>query len=124
MTAIDISQPQMAVQKKGTLLMLVYALGVIVYALAALVMLALNLFLTENAPFVGIIKSFLHLILLPSLVLLPLSLLLRRGRLALLLLPVVIGFVLLYGAYFVPRAQAVADGKALTLLTFNVEVPR
>src|SRR5215216_4136473 len=90
MTAFDIPQPQTAVQKPRNSLKLVYALGVILYALAALVMLVLNALLTEAAPFVGIIKSFLHLILLPSLVLLPLSLLLRRGRLALLLLPVVI----------------------------------
>ncbi len=66
--------------------------------------------------------SFLHLMFLPSLALLPLALLRRRWRLAAVLLPPTARFFAIYGRSFLPRpAPAKAkDGDTFSFLTYNL----
>jgi vancomycin resistance protein VanJ len=99
------------------------------YGLSVSGFLLLRALFGEAWGLVGLINSFLHWLLAPSLVLLPAALLatlINRRRRALLLplvlmqLPAIVTFLLLYGGRFVTRAAAEADGNALTLLTFNV----
>lgn len=94
------------------------------YGAVALAALAVNLALPESLPFVGLVKSVIHLILAPSLVVLPMLVLARRWRVALLLVPSGAAFVLLYGGLFVPRtAASVGEGTRLSVLTYNLKRP-
>lgn len=91
----------------------VYAIGLIVYG-------ALRIFTWEALDIIRVLDTLMPLLLLPALILLPLNLLLRRFRIALLLLPAVIGFLLLYGGLFIPHAVA-QDKPDLTVMTYNIK---
>ena len=89
-----------------------YPLGLIVYG-------ALRLFSGETLDIIRVLDMLMPPLILPALVLLPLSLLLHRWRIALLLLPTVIGFLLLYGGLFLPR-ETVQSQPDLTVMTYNI----
>ncbi len=75
----------------------------------------------ESLTIVAVFNTFLHLLVLPSLLILPLSLLLRRPRLALTQAAPVALFLASYGVSFLPRGNASAQLSAtLTLLTYNI----
>lgn len=70
---------------------------------------------------VEMLSSLLPVLLLPSLVIIPLCLLRRRWRLALLSLPTLLTFMIGYGVFFVPRAvHAESDAARFSLLTYNI----
>ncbi len=73
------------------------------YGLALTMILLLNLFLTEANAFVGLARSFLSILLMPALVLLPLTLLLRRWIAGALLIPAALTFFAYYGVFLSER---------------------
>jgi vancomycin resistance protein VanJ len=76
--------------------------------------------LGEQRAMIGLFNSFAHLLMLPALALLPLSLLLRRRWLALTLLIPAVQFTADYGRRFAPRPAAAANGQQLKVMTFNL----
>jgi len=95
------------------------------YGLSVLLHLILNLLIGERWLLIALFNTFAHLLWIPALVLLPLSLLLRQWRLAVLLIPAVAAFLVNYGGQFIPRDATVRAAQAeLTLLTFNVMAQR
>jgi endonuclease/exonuclease/phosphatase (EEP) superfamily protein YafD len=73
---------------------------------------------------IGVAKSLLYLLLLPSLLLLPIALVMRRLWHALILLPSVVAFFISFGVYLLPRTKvAPPDLPNFRLLTFNLESP-
>lgn len=108
----------------GRVLGRLYAGAVTIYALVTLVLLVIGVLLHDRTRWVGMIQSVIELLILPSLALLPLSLLLRRWRLVLLLLPVGVAFLLLFGEFFLPRSSEVGPtDTVISVLTFNLEAP-
>ena len=70
---------------------------------------------------VEMLSSLLPVLLLPSLVIVPLCLLRRRWRLALLSLPTLLTFLIGYGVFFVPRiVSAKSDAARFSFLTYNI----
>lgn len=70
---------------------------------------------------VALVNLMLPVLLIPALILLPLCLLWRRVRLALLLMPAVLAFALDYGPLFIPNRPTIdSDAPQLTLATFNL----
>lgn len=97
-------------------------LVVAAYALGAALSVLLHLLLPDSFLPIGILNYFVHLILLPALVLFPACVLLRRWRLAGLLLPAVLAFFWFYGTYFnLSRANADSGRPTLTVMTFNID---
>lgn len=95
------------------------------YGLVLSVILLLNLFLTEANAFVGLARSFLSILLMPALLLLPLTLLLRRWIAGALLVPAAVGFFAYYGVFLLPRSEpAPADVAHVRILTFNLQFPQ
>src|ERR1044071_7934986 len=91
------------------------------YGFIITVIVALWLTIGERAFFVSLLITFLSVMLLPALIILPLLLLLRRWRLSLLTLPPFAAFIILYGPMFLPRSVAVPpDALQLHLLTYNM----
>lgn len=90
-----------------------------VYALALLLYLATRLLPVARPWWLAFIDNFMTWYFLPVLVLLPLALLVRAKRGALLLLPLLVIGLLRYAPYFVPRAQAQLDTPTLRVVTFN-----
>ena len=90
---------------KGIAHSLAEALGYLVagYGIVIFVLWVLQWIVSEGVPFIGMIKSGTHLLLLPSLLLLPICLLLRKWRLSLMLTPAVIAFFISYGIFFLRR---------------------
>ena len=70
----------------------------------------------------GVLRNFLITGLLASPLLFLLMLLLRRWRIALAMVPLVVGLILLYAPLFVPRGESGTSANAvdLTVLTFNL----
>lgn len=94
------------------------------YALVVFVLWVLQWFIDEGAPFVGMVKSGIHLLLLPSLILVPLCLLLRKWRLSLMLTPTFIAFFISYGIFFLPRGhEDLAAVEEMRVMTFNLQAP-
>lgn len=91
------------------------------YGLNLTLFLVLRLLVGEQWTVIGIFNSFLHLMLMPPLALLPVCLLLRRWRLALTQLPAVLVFLLSYGVLFLPNAvMAARDAPIFSVLTYNL----
>jgi endonuclease/exonuclease/phosphatase family metal-dependent hydrolase len=94
------------------------------YGLVSFVFWVLQWFIGEGIPFIGMIKSGVHLLLLPALLLLPRSLLLRKWRLSLFLAPTCIAFLLSYGIFFLPRGhKEMAGAQEVRVMTFNIQAP-
>ncbi len=95
--------------------------AIVVYGLTTVLCLLLRILIGEQWAVIGLANNFLHLLLIPSLVLLPLCALFRRRRLLLGLVPAGAGFILLWRGLFLPRAVAATrDATPLKILTFNI----
>ncbi len=79
----------------------------------------LRLFTGEAVGVVRFIDLLMPLLALPALVLLPLTLLARKRRMAISLAPTEIALILIYGGLFIPRA-AVNTAPDLTVMSFNI----
>ncbi len=91
------------------------------YGLVMTLLLLVRSLVGESWMLVALFNSFVHVLLLPALVLLPVCLLLRRWRLALLLMSPAAAFVILYGIFFTERTPDVPpDAPKFSLLTFNM----
>lgn len=94
------------------------------YGIAVFVLWLAQWIVGEQLPLLGMIKSTIHLFLIPSVVVLLLCLLLRRWLLSALLLPAVLAFLLSWGVFFLPRGGAdVAADANIRILTFNLQAP-
>ena len=106
-------------QEVGVFFYLVVGYGVTVFVLWLAQWL-----ISEQIPLMGMIKSSLHIFLIPAMLLLPLFLLLRRWRLAVILLPVVAAFLISWGVFFLPRGpEDVVTAAEIRILTFNLQAP-
>lgn len=91
------------------------------YALSVLGFMVLRVTVGESAGLVALFNAFLHLLILPALVLLPICALMRRWELAAMLLPIVVAFGLWYGGDFLPKSATIAgDAQTLRVMTFNL----
>lgn len=96
--------------------------GVIVFYAIVVVLVLVASFVLPRAELRGVLRSLFGLLLFPTLLLLPLSLLLRRWLLSLLLLLGVAAWGVIYGPLLVPRSTAVTgDAFRFTVLTFNIQ---
>jgi endonuclease/exonuclease/phosphatase (EEP) superfamily protein YafD len=95
------------------------------YGLNLTLLLILRLLVGEQWTVIALVNSFLHLMLMPPLILLPICLLLRRWRLALTLAPAVLVFLLSYGVLFLPRTvRAIPDTVSFSVLTYNLHIEK
>jgi vancomycin resistance protein VanJ len=97
------------------------------YGVCSAAFVALHVAVGERIGLIGFLDNFAPLLLLPALPLLLACLVLRRGWVALALLPAALMFAWSYGAAFVPRqARATAGGESgsrgttLRVLTYNL----
>lgn len=90
------------------------------YGLNVTLFLVLQAVVGERWIIISLFNTFAHLLILPALILFPLCLLLRRWRLAVLVLPPFWLFVVSYGGLFLPRAAANPGAGQLSLLTYNL----
>jgi len=74
-----------------------------VYGIGLILLLVVRWVIGEQWMVIALLNSGLHLLLMPALVLLPLTILLRRRRLAVLLAPAFVLFVVWYLPLFLPR---------------------
>ncbi|MCA0458409.1 MAG: endonuclease/exonuclease/phosphatase family protein [Chloroflexi bacterium] len=102
------------------ILLNVYIALVGAYGLNTTAYLLLRAAIGERWNAIGLFNSYFHLLLLPAVILLPLSLILRRRWLVLELAAPFLFFVSTYGAQFLPRSVNVpADAPQLSVLSFN-----
>src|SRR5207245_623820 len=93
----------------------------LVYTLSITLFLVARALIGERFPVIALFNIFLHLLLIPAFILLPLAIFWRRWWLGLNLLILVGFFLAAYGALWMPRSiAAVPDGAALTMLTYNL----
>lgn len=91
------------------------------YGLSISGFLVLRAMVGESLSLIGLVNSYVHLLLIPATLLLPLSLLLRKPRLALTQAAPALAFLTAYGALFLPRATSTpADAPRFTILTYNL----
>lgn len=91
------------------------------YGLNVTGLLLLRAAVGERWSIIGLFNSYLHLLILPAVILLPLSLILRRRWLVVELAAPFFFFISTYGGQFLPRSVAVAeDAPRLKLLSFNI----
>jgi endonuclease/exonuclease/phosphatase (EEP) superfamily protein YafD len=96
-----------------------------VYGIATCILLALKLLMGESSWVVAMFNSLFPAVLIPALLMLPASLLIRRWRLAAQVLPALAIFVVQYGFYFLPRAVAYDSANPqLSILTYNTHSER
>ncbi|MFN8375643.1 MAG: hypothetical protein U0694_22570 [Anaerolineae bacterium] len=101
------------------------ALSALAGAYGAVVGLCLLLHWTLNEHLrpMMLFNSLLPAVLFPALGLLPLLLLARRWRAAVLQFPALLGFVLMYGYVFTPPpVPAAPEGMEISVLTFNISL--
>ncbi len=99
----------------------VYIVLVGAYGLNVSGLLLVRAIIAERWSIVGLINSYLHLLILPAVILLPLSLFLRRRWLVIELAAPFIFFISTYGGQFLPRSSsAPAEAPRLNLLSFNL----
>ncbi|MBA3874015.1 MAG: endonuclease/exonuclease/phosphatase family protein [Anaerolineae bacterium] len=91
------------------------------YGLNTTLYLVLRAIVGERWGLIGLFNSFFHLLILPAVILLPLSLLLRRRWLVIELIAPFLFFISNYGGQFLPRNINVpAEAPRLNLLSFNI----
>jgi vancomycin resistance protein VanJ len=91
------------------------------YGLNITFYLILRAIVGERWNIIGLLNSYLHLLILPAVILLPLSLLLRRRWLAFELVAPFFFFISVYGGQFLPRSINVpAEAPRLKILSFNL----
>lgn len=101
------------------------ALSALAGAYGALMAIGLLLHVTIGERFrpMMLFNSVLPAAMFPALALLPLLLLTRRWRAAVLQTPALVGFVLMYGYVFVPQTvPAAAAGLEISVLTYNISL--
>lgn len=99
--------------------------GIILYGVVISAFLLLWLVVGESRRVISLGVSYLTLLLMPSLVLLPAVLLLRKWRLAILLIAPFMTFVITYGVQFLPRSRALPpDSVPVSFLTYNLHAER
>ncbi len=91
-----------------------------VYALSILALLAARLILVDRVRYVSFAADFTPLFFVPLIVLFPLALIARAKRAALIMLPLLIIGLVMFGRWYVPRAEAAIPADALHVLNFNV----
>lgn len=95
---------------------------VTVYGLLMIAALCLHFVREDLWMLIALLNNNLTLLLLPSLILLPLMLLRRQWRQAMLLVPAFSVFVISYAPLYLPRTVTVPpDARRLTLLTYNLQ---
>jgi vancomycin resistance protein VanJ len=99
-----------------TLIVIAYTLGVTLPLFASLV-------LGDRWWPVAFYNTFAHLLWIPALILVPLLLILRRWRAALLILPPALAFLLIFGVRFLPRPAPEVTGRPapLSVMTYNIQ---
>ena len=91
------------------------------YGLNVTLLLVVRAAVGERWNIIGLMNSYLHLLILPAAVFLPLSLILRRRWLVIELAAPFLFFMSTYGGQFLPRtANVPAEAPRLKVLTFNV----
>lgn len=92
------------------------------YALSVLGALALRWLIGEQWALVAFSNSVLHLLMLPALVLLPITLLLRRWELVLMLLPITLMWGVWYADQLLPgdTHRQPPDARTISVLTYNI----
>lgn len=102
------------------LLNLVLALGAL-YSIGLSVVLLLRRRITEDSKPIGFFNSFAHMLMLPTLILLPINLLFRPQLAWFQVIPVAT-FIAAYGRLFAPRqpASLTAASRTIKILTFNL----
>lgn len=92
------------------------------YGLVASLFLLLRKPLSEDNKLVSLFNAFAHLLMLPALVLLPLSIVLRRPRVALFQLLPALTFFKDYNRFFLPRTMIAPANmrRQLKVLTYNI----
>lgn len=91
------------------------------YAVSVILLLLGRFFIGERWTVIAFFNTFMHLLWVPALLLLPLCLLFRQKRSVGLLLPAVFAFVFTYGGQFLPRVTATpADAPHITVLSYNL----
>ncbi|MBI1298557.1 hypothetical protein GC175_26790 [bacterium] len=94
------------------------------YGITVFVLWLAQWIISEQLPLMGMIKSSIHLFLIPGVLLLPITLLLRRWRLAATLVPAVVAFLLSWGVFFLPRGpEEMVTGAEIRVVTFNLQAP-
>src|SRR5215204_3548550 len=92
-----------------------------VYALSVILFLLGRMIVGESWLVVEFFNTFAHMLWIPALVLLPITLLIREWRIALLLIPSILMLVIVYGRQFVPDNIVVAENAdVLKILTHNI----
>ncbi len=95
------------------------------YGLTITLFLALRLLVGEQWTLIAIVNSFVHLMLIPALALLPLCMIRRRWRLALTQLPAALVFTASYGGAFLPQPIATApDAFSFSVMTYNLHIEK
>lgn len=90
------------------------------YGLSVTGFLLLRALVGERWSVVGFVNSYLHLLILPAVILMPICLLLRRLLIVELAAPFLL-FAVTFGPAFLPRAlAAVPDAPRLRLLSYNI----
>jgi endonuclease/exonuclease/phosphatase (EEP) superfamily protein YafD len=110
---------QTAVKPRSILLHLFLALAN-AYGLSVAGFLLLRSIAGESWNYIALINSFVHLLWIPALLLLPLAAALRRWLTLILLCPAALAFLISYGSLFIPR-PAQAAPEALRILTYNLK---
>ncbi len=91
------------------------------YGLNTTLYLLLRAIIGERWNIIGLFNSYFHLLILPAVILLPLSLLLRRRWLVIELAAPFFFFISTYGGQFLPHSINVpAEAPSLHLLSFNI----
>ena len=92
------------------------------YGLNTTLYLVLRAIVGERWNIIGLFNSYFHLLILPAVILLPLSLILRRRWLVIELAAPFFFFISTYGGQFLPRNINVPiEAPRLNLLSFNVK---
>jgi endonuclease/exonuclease/phosphatase (EEP) superfamily protein YafD len=95
-----------------------------VYLAIVAILLILSIILAAQAGLISLIRTALVAMLFPSIILLPINLLLRRWQIAALTALPIIGLVAVYAPLFIPRSQPAIEGiPVLKVLTLNLHQP-
>lgn len=91
------------------------------YALSVILFLLGRVMIGEQWVVIAFFNTFAHLLWIPAWVLLPITLLIRQWRIAFLLLPSVLMFVLVYGQLFIAdNIETPQNTTVITVLTHNI----
>lgn len=106
--------------RSGRIIRIILNTGMSVYVAGMLLYLLLRLVAGDQLWWLGMINAFVLFTFLPLLIVVPLSLLLRKRGLILVSMALAAVAVIWVGRYYLPRAQAASSGRVLHIITFNV----